>query len=79
MKKRIRDLTVEDIEKFCYVYSGDSYSWNSEKKCPLFRKQGCVGGDCGIHDLYAFAMFNKNHYLDHEIEVPEGYGKGVHE
>lgn len=62
MKKKIKDLTIEECQKFCEKRMG------CDKKCPMFFEIGKSGNYC---PFVAVDGKVKDFYLEREIEVDE--------
>lgn len=73
MKKKIKDLTMAEIEGFCYYYADKPHNFEKCMKCPLFNLSKNPP-DCLIANIVCFVHLRDRGALDKEIEVPKTYG-----
>ena len=59
MKKKIKDLTLEEMEEICVNHTCDAYV-RGKSRCPLLFSNSCLQG-----------FIEKMHYIEREVEVDE--------
>ena len=63
MKKRIKDLTVEEFDKICDKYFDDIWESPKCENCPFYDKH------CTI--IRTFLHIKENHNLEIEVDLIE--------
>ena len=75
MKKKVKDLTIEEIQKLCdsrHSYSCEDCPYKLvEIKMAFFNKYNDNTGDYTNREGYSYCLLNLYNYMNSEIEVDE--------
>jgi hypothetical protein len=67
MKKKIKDLTADELKRYCHFYTGMSFDIEKCEKCPLYNVDR--DWDC-CYRMVRWMTAHKD-LFNKEIEVPE--------